>query len=337
MTSHPDIFGALAEPFPDREVKTLNKGGKALSYITARSAMNRLDSVLGPECWKDEYAETKDGLKCRIWFRLPGADEWLWKEDGGGFAGMSDSDDDEKSAYSSAFKRACVKLGIGRYLYRDGTADFGDGSHQHAAPRPSAPPPRNGNGHHAPPPSRPQHQDQQGGGQFGNPPRSGRALFAWTKDMEARHDVGLLQYLNRWGKLQDAPGRMVDWDDEMVRLAYEEAVRKLQGTSNDRSAEDRREAAMTNGHDQDPDIPFDHRAAMGHLRAHAAGLAAHIFRPFNGTDAEVDSALQSLDPAVPEHLRVADWSTCTDPASMRAYYAAATTAISDYEHEDVPL
>ena len=53
-------------------------------------------------------------------------------------------------------------------------------------------------------------------------------MFAWTKDQEQRHEVGLLKYLNSWAKLQDFPGRMVDWDAEQVALAYGEACRKLQ-------------------------------------------------------------------------------------------------------------
>ena len=37
---------------------------------------------------------------------------------------MSDSGDDDKSGYSDAFKRAAVKFGVGRYLYRDGVPSF---------------------------------------------------------------------------------------------------------------------------------------------------------------------------------------------------------------------
>ena len=58
--------------------------------------------------------------------------------------------------------------------------------------------------------------------------RTGKALFAWTKDMEQRHEVGLLKYLNGWAKLQEFPSRMVDWDGEQVSLAYQEAIRKIQ-------------------------------------------------------------------------------------------------------------
>jgi hypothetical protein len=58
-------------------------------------------------------------------------------------------------------------------------------------------------------------------------PRTGRALYAWTKDIELRHEVGMLKYLNDWGKLQDYPARMVEWDDEQVAAAYAEGTRKL--------------------------------------------------------------------------------------------------------------
>ncbi len=38
----------------------------------------------------------------------------------------------------------------------------------------------------------------------------------------------MLKYLNSWAKLQDFPGRMVDWDAEQVGLGYAEAIRKVQ-------------------------------------------------------------------------------------------------------------
>lgn len=77
----------------------------------------------------------------------------------------------------------------------------------------------------------------------GSAPRSGRALFAWVKDQEQRHEVGLLKYINSWGKLQDYPGRMVDWDDEQVLLAHAEAARKLKSI-NSGASEPYEEAAL---------------------------------------------------------------------------------------------
>jgi hypothetical protein len=53
LTAYPEIFAALAAPFDPKEVSQLSKGGKTFSFITARSVMNRLDQVLGPENWED--------------------------------------------------------------------------------------------------------------------------------------------------------------------------------------------------------------------------------------------------------------------------------------------
>jgi hypothetical protein len=146
-TRYAEIFRKLQAPFDRRDLKTFSKGGKNFAYITARHAMIRLDMVVGPESWKDEYFETKEGLKCRLSIRF--GDEWVGKEDGGGAAGMSDHDDDEKSAFSSAFKRAAVKWGIARELYGDGVATFDVPLPSAAAPAPrqAAPPPPTANGH----------------------------------------------------------------------------------------------------------------------------------------------------------------------------------------------
>jgi hypothetical protein len=54
MTQFPDLFAALAAPFEAHEVRTRTQGTRQVHYITARTAMNRLDSVLGPENWWDE-------------------------------------------------------------------------------------------------------------------------------------------------------------------------------------------------------------------------------------------------------------------------------------------
>ena len=51
-------------------------------------------------------------------------------------------------------------------------------------------------------------------------PRTGRALFAWTKDQDGRFEYGLLKHLNAWAKSQEFPARMVDWDAEQVSRAY---------------------------------------------------------------------------------------------------------------------
>lgn len=85
---------------------------KALAYIDARDVMGRLDAVLGPTNWSDEYVETAKGVMlCKLSLRIDG--EWITKTDG---AGETDVEA-EKGKISDAFKRAAVKWGIGRYLY----------------------------------------------------------------------------------------------------------------------------------------------------------------------------------------------------------------------------
>lgn len=88
-------------------------------------------------------------------------------------------------------------------------------------------------------PSQPQKSQQpQGNGQprqHDGPPRSGKALFAWTKEQEQKYEVSLLKYLNSFMKLQDMPHRMVDLSPEDVAICHAEAERKLQAAVGDRS------------------------------------------------------------------------------------------------------
>jgi len=217
MTQFPDLFAALAAPFEPEEIKVRSQTGRQLHYVTARTVMNRLDNALGPENWWDEYVPLENSVVCRLTIRMPDGST-ITKSDAGGYAGMADSGDDDKSGFSDAFKRACVKIGVARYLYRDGVPGFvqertpateASTSVVHAAEAPAGP------------------TNRSGSRVNGNPPRTGKALFAWIKDQEQRYEVGLLKYLNSWAKLQEFPGRMVDWDPEQVNLGYTEACRKL--------------------------------------------------------------------------------------------------------------
>lgn len=107
----------LSAPFPPEKVDwrvgptTQDKTkGMALAYIDARDVMERLDDVCGPENWQCRYSHATTKTICEIGINLG---EWIWKADGAG-----DTDKEaEKGAISSAFKRAAVKWGIGRYLY----------------------------------------------------------------------------------------------------------------------------------------------------------------------------------------------------------------------------
>jgi hypothetical protein len=226
MTQHAELFAALARPFEPEEVKVRTQAGRQLHYVTARTVMNRLDEVLGPENWTDEFAPMEHSVICKLTIQLPDG-RILTKADAGGFAGMADPGDDDKSGYSDAFKRAAVKFGVGRYLYRDGIPRFardvlrGDG---HREPAPPAAehhpePARDGHGHHG--------NHGNGNGQQYGDPRSGKALFAWIKKLDDERECGLLKYMNAWGKRHEFPGRMVDWDGAQVVAAFAEAQRKL--------------------------------------------------------------------------------------------------------------
>src|SRR3954452_13023815 len=119
MTQYHDLFAALAAPFESHEVKIRTaQGGRQLSYITARTAMNRLDNVLGPENWWDEYVPLENSVICKMTLRLPDGST-VTKSDAGGYAGMADQGDDDKSGFFDAFQPAGGKIGFVPFLYLD--------------------------------------------------------------------------------------------------------------------------------------------------------------------------------------------------------------------------
>jgi hypothetical protein len=114
----PSIFERLAAIFPHQCVEwraqTFKKDGSealALAYVDARSIMARLDEVMGPANWRDEYLYAGNRTFCTLYLRIN--KEWIGKSD------VSDDSNMEaaKGGASGAFKRAAVKWGIGRYLY----------------------------------------------------------------------------------------------------------------------------------------------------------------------------------------------------------------------------
>ena len=117
------IFQRLCREFGDWEVKTRTQGNRTYSYVTARTIMNRLDEVVGPHNWWDQYQPLERSVLCTLTIRLPGG-ATISKQDAGGYAGLADPGDDDKSGFSDAFKRTAVKFGIGRYLYGDGAPSW---------------------------------------------------------------------------------------------------------------------------------------------------------------------------------------------------------------------
>jgi hypothetical protein len=229
MDQHLELFAALAAPFGHEEVRVREQAGRQLHYITARTVMNRLDDAVGPANWWDEYMPLENSVICRLTIRLPDGTT-LTKTDAGGYAGMPDSGDDDKSRFSDAFKRAAVKFGIGRYLYRDGVPRFVQ-DRTHFPPVASEPSDEPGTGtaqqvrpavtaQEAP---RPPAEVQEG-------PQTGRGLFAWIKQQDEKHGYGLLKTISDWARGQDFPARMVQWDADQVRQAVTEARALIQAS-----------------------------------------------------------------------------------------------------------
>ncbi|MBU8908084.1 Rad52/Rad22 family DNA repair protein [Desertibacillus haloalkaliphilus] len=117
-----EIMQRLQEPFPaedvewrvQRTVKTKH-GYKAIvcAYLTNRAIQNRLDEVVGPFNWKNEYREWREkGVLCGISINV--GDEWITKWDGSDETSIEST----KGGLSNSMKRAAVQFSIGRYLYQ---------------------------------------------------------------------------------------------------------------------------------------------------------------------------------------------------------------------------
>ena len=112
-----ETLAALSQPFPAQVVNwkpqaTSKDGQKALAvpYVEVRAYQDRLNEIMGAD-WSDDYEVLDSGtvVICRLTI-----------------GGVTRSDVGESnpsnrntatSALAQAFKRACVKFGLGAYLY----------------------------------------------------------------------------------------------------------------------------------------------------------------------------------------------------------------------------
>jgi hypothetical protein len=115
-----EVAKALAAPFKVSQLgwkPQVVKDGRALAvaYVDARDVMNRLDQVLGPANWRDNYKVLAGGcVVCRLSVRIDG--EWVTKVDVGSPSDQPDDGHKMKAAFSDALKRAAIKFGVARYL-----------------------------------------------------------------------------------------------------------------------------------------------------------------------------------------------------------------------------
>lgn len=99
------------------------KKGMVVPYIKGRALMDRLDEVLGIGNWWDYYLTVDGGVECQITIQATG-DREVTKADAAEYVNITEWVDQKrvatrslKGTYTNAFKRACSKFGIGRYLY----------------------------------------------------------------------------------------------------------------------------------------------------------------------------------------------------------------------------
>jgi hypothetical protein len=122
MSLNREVLETLGRPFDPREVEVkiqaVNRDrtrAQVVAYVDARTVLDRLDEAVGPTGWSDSYEVLTNGtdadgrrlveVKCTL--TVLGVS----KEDVG-------EGDSLKAAFSDALKRAAVKFGVGRYLYR---------------------------------------------------------------------------------------------------------------------------------------------------------------------------------------------------------------------------
>lgn len=211
-TQYAALAAALAAEFDAAEVRTRpGQRGVKLRYITARTVMNRLDSVLGLENWWDSFQVARDNsIVCSLSIRLP--DGQVVTKQGIGVTSASVGEDAEKGGESDALKRAAVKFGVGRYLYGEGMP--------HPEPEPG--PAEREPGHDALPPdsawsrrAKPRETERS------EAPTSGPALYRWAREVETKYDFPMARILFEHGRQVGLSTRMVEWSREHVAEAYQ--------------------------------------------------------------------------------------------------------------------
>lgn len=94
------------------------RGTKAIvvPYVDSRDVAERLDEACTPGNWQDDYRVVNGNLYAGIGINTGSETQpnWVWKWD----CGTESNVDREKGEASDAFKRAAVKWGVGRFLYR---------------------------------------------------------------------------------------------------------------------------------------------------------------------------------------------------------------------------
>jgi hypothetical protein len=117
-----EILEILSRPFDPKDVEVKVQAvskdrtrAQVVAYVDARTVLDRLDEAVGPGGWSDTYDvltnSTDDRGQRLVEVKCTLTVLGVSKEDVG-------EGDSLKAAFSDALKRAAVKFGVGRYLYR---------------------------------------------------------------------------------------------------------------------------------------------------------------------------------------------------------------------------
>lgn len=124
-----EAYQRLSEPLPYADIKlkiqTYNKDktkGLIVAYVDARTVQDRLNEALGIFGWGVSYEEIlmtdkRWAVKCKLSILKSDGTVVVHSDVGEGTPNGNDADNMIKGAYSDAFKRAAVHIGIGRDLY----------------------------------------------------------------------------------------------------------------------------------------------------------------------------------------------------------------------------
>jgi hypothetical protein len=304
-TRYLELFSALAAPFPEEEVKVFPPSAGKMAgkrYVTARTVQNRLDDVLGPESWWDDYRPTgrHESQHCRLTIRLPDG-SILTKSDAGGESAVLDDENGPKAVVSDALKRAAVKFGIGREFYGDGVADLTRivvGSSQDT--RVSSPTLSLPVGSGSPPslPPRPMTSIQQ--------PGNGRALLAWAHRATAQFGLDLEAEVRAWGAARAKDPAVTKWDVGDVTDCMADMARFLDSRGLLKLPPEAREqmVARTNvpvSSDRGP-LQFDDRDPLYQKKLAVAKLAKHLFvQAFPGEEPQQERVMEFIQTRCKDH------------------------------------
>lgn len=238
-----DIFVGLALPFEGDEVRVRTQAGREMLYITARTAANRLDDVLGPANWWDKYIPMEKAVVCELTIRLADGTT-VTKSDAGAYSDMPDEGDGEKAGFSDAFKRAAAKFGVGRHLYGDGVPEFvrvllGRQDDPSLMAQPKVGGGHGGRpigGYNPPPPSRGRDEvnrtfggnggAQQGAGRQFEPskvdemPRDGKKLWGWCLDRQKEGHENIVREVNTIVEKHFGRKKMTEMSPQQVEAVW---------------------------------------------------------------------------------------------------------------------